>query len=192
MPIPLIVITGPVGAGKTTVADTMQLHLAHRGIVTAFIDQDALRMVQPTPPGDRFGAQLGYDNLAAIWPNLVRAGVQVVVIADVVEDRQESRCAYLTAMPGAEPTIVRLNVPMNLVFSRLRHRERTPQDLAWSLNRAPELQEIMEAGAVEDLLIDVGQRSPEEIANEIIDRLGLDDAVSSVENGASSCRPGLH
>ena len=41
MPIPLIVITGPVGAGKTTVADTMQSHLAHRGLVTAFIDQDA-------------------------------------------------------------------------------------------------------------------------------------------------------
>jgi predicted kinase len=171
--IPVVVITGPVGAGKSTVTEAIQEELATRGVTCAAIDQDYLRMVQPTPPGDRFGSQLGYRNLAAIWPNLIEAGVRVVVIADVVEDRAQSLAAYGAAMPGGAITIVRLDVPIPLILERLVPRERTPDGLAWSQSRAPELQAIMEAGKVEDLLVDVGGRSPTEVAREIIDRVGV-------------------
>jgi adenylylsulfate kinase-like enzyme len=171
--IEVVIVTGPVGAGKSTVADVMRWTLVDQGVTCAVIDMDALRMVAPYPPGDPFGERIGHRNLASIWPNLVDAGVRAVMIATVVEDRAHSLAAHRAAMPGGKVTIVRLNVPMDLVKERLAHRERTPDDLAWSLNRAPELQGIMERGAVEDLLVEVGERTPEEVAEEIIARLGL-------------------
>jgi predicted kinase len=134
-PIPVIVVTGPVGAGKSTVAEAMSSLLEERGIVHATIDQDFLRVVRPTPPGDPFGAELGYRNLATIWPNLLEAGIRCATIADVVENRAQSLAAYAQAMPGASITIVRLEVPMDLIQERLAIRERTPHDVAEEILR---------------------------------------------------------
>jgi len=171
--IEVVIVTGPVGSGKSTVADVMRWTLVDQGVTCAAIDMDALRMVSPSPPADPFGEEIGYRNLASVWPNLVEAGVRAVMIATVVEDRAHSLAELRRAMPGGTVTIVRLNVPMDLVHARLTRRERTDHDRAWHLNRAPELQGIMERGAVEDVLVEVGDRTPEEVAAEIIERLGL-------------------
>ncbi len=175
-------ITGPVGAGKSTVAGTVTDMLGDDGFVNAWIDMDFLRQVHPRSAGDPYGKELGYRNLAAIWPNLRDAGIRCALIADVVEDRSQSLESYLRAMPGSAPIIVRLDVPMSLVFDRLERRERTEDSLAWSKARAPELQAIMERGNVEDILIDVGDRAPHDIAREIIWRCKL---VPRVKEGSS-------
>jgi chloramphenicol 3-O-phosphotransferase len=135
------------------------------------IDQDYLRWVYPEPDGDPFAAQLGYRNLAAIWPNLRDVGVSCVVIADVVEDRLQ-RAEYERAMPGTAVTIIRLDVPMPLIVRRLEGRE-SDTSIDWYRHRAPELHGIMERGQVEDMLIDVGERAPHEVAAEIAERMGL-------------------
>ncbi|MDQ3656473.1 MAG: hypothetical protein M3457_15540 [Chloroflexota bacterium] len=170
--IPVVVITGTVGAGKTTVMGAMSEVLKGRGIRHAAIDQDALRMVHPYPDGEPFGATVGYRNLAALWPNLVGYGVRCVIIADVVENMAASRAAYVTAMPGTKVTVVRLIVPMPLILRRLEGRE-TGASLAWSQRRAPELHGIQQRERVGDLVIDVGGRPPHEIAEEIIGKLDL-------------------
>lgn len=170
--IPVIVITGPVGAGKTTVMGAISELLDGRGIRHAAIDQDALRMVHPYPDDEPFGATVGYRNLAAIWSNLVGYGVRCVVIADVVEDRTSSQAAYTAAMPGTTITVVRLDVDLALIRERLARRD-SGEGLAWSLDRAPELQAIMERNGIGDLVIDVGERTPGEIADEIVRKLDL-------------------
>ena len=175
----VVVLTGPVGSGKTTVVECLRWALVDLGVTCAAVSQDALRMVSPEPVGDPFGEELGYRNLASVWPNLVRAGATVVLIATVVEDRAHSLARLGAALPGSKITIVRLAVPLDLVHARLRHRERTPSDLAWHLARSVELQQIMEARAVEDLLIEVGTRTPEDVAIEIIRRLDLGSPVGS-------------
>lgn len=169
----MVVVTGPVGSGKTTVVECLRWALVDLGVTCAAISQDVLRMVSPEPVGDPFGEELGYRNLASVWPNLVEAGATVVLIATVVEDRADSLARLGAVLPDGEITIVRLHVPMDLVHARLRHRERTPHGLAWHLSRSVELQDIMEAGAVEDVLIEVGPRTPEEVAAEIIRHLEL-------------------
>jgi adenylylsulfate kinase-like enzyme len=178
-PIPIVIVTGPVGSGKSTVADAMRWTLVDLGVACAAIDMDALRMVSPSPPGDPFGEVLGYRNLASVWPNLIEAGTRVVMIATVVEDRAHSLAEFRKALPGGAVTIVRLNTPMDLIHERLTRRERTEYDRAWHLNRAPELQGIMERGEVEDVLIEVGDRTPEDVAAEIIAHLGLARSISS-------------
>ena len=169
--IPVVVITGPVGSGKSTVAATLCDLLAANDCRNAYVDMDSLRWLYPAHPEDRFSARLGFQNLAAIWPNLLDAGATCVVLADVVEDMVQ-RETYESLMPGSMVTIVRLNVPLNLILERLANRE-SGADLEWHRQRAPELQAIMERAAVGDLVLDVGTRSPHAVATEIAHRLNL-------------------
>ncbi len=169
--IPAIVITGPTGAGKTTVAQALCDVLAERGFRNAMVDMDALRWLYPAVEGDRFSSGLGLRNLSAIWPNLVAAGARAVILADVVEDPAQAR-RYEALMPGATVTVVRLDVPMDLISDRLAGRE-SGESLEWHRNRAPELQGIMERAGVGDVVIEVGSRGPRDVAEEIARRCGL-------------------
>jgi adenylylsulfate kinase len=169
--IPALVLTGPVGAGKSTVAGALSDLLTSHEIRHAVIDQDYLRWVHPHPEGDRFGMQLGLRNLAAIWPNLRETGLACILLADVVEERAQI-AEYQRAMPGTEVTVIRLDVPLPIILHRLEGRE-SETTIDWYRHRAPELQGIMERGDVEDMLIDVGERTPQEIAHEIARRTGL-------------------
>jgi adenylylsulfate kinase len=135
------------------------------------IDMDYLRWVYPSPPGDRFGARLGLNNLAAIWPNLRQVELDCVVIADVVESRAGID-DYLVTMPGTAVMVIRLDVLMPVILRRLEWRE-SEHTIEWYRRRAPELQEIMERNHIGDLVIDVGDRTPDDIANEIGQRAGV-------------------
>lgn len=164
-----LVITGPVGAGKSTVAVATSALLEERHIAHALVDLDHLRWVFPRPENDPFATQIGYRNLAAIWPTLASMEPECVVLTDVVETRSQIE-EYMSAMPGADIVVVRLNVPMDLIRARLDTRE-TQQTLDWYRQRAAELQLIMEREDVANFVIDVGDREPDAIAREILDAL---------------------
>lgn len=168
---PVVAITGPVGAGKSTVARALTDLLAEHAVCTAMVDMDYLRWLYPPHPEDRFSSRLGHQNLAAIWPNLLASGATCVVLADVVEDMAQ-RETFQALMPGSTVTIVRLDVQLDLVAERLAQRE-SGADLEWSLRRAPELQAIMERAGVGDLVIEVGTRTPHDVATEIAHHLNL-------------------
>lgn len=169
--LPVVVITGPVGAGKSTVGAALAEELERRGIAHGMIDLDYLRWCWPVPPDDRFHSQLGLRNLAAVSAAYREAGATCLVLIDVVEHRNQI-ADYQRAVPGAQVTIVRLRVPMAVIERRLRGRN-TGESLTWHLARAPELERIFDQNRVEDLAIDCGERSAEEIAIEIADRLDL-------------------
>ena len=170
-----IVITGPVGAGKTTTAIALSERLEHIQVPHAMIDMDHLRWAWPAPPGDRFHARLGMRNLAAVSAAYREAGARVLVIADVVET-PEDRAHYEHAIPGMRVVIVRLRVPPDLIAQRLHGRD-TGDQLTWSLNRALELEGIMDAAGIGtapgDLVVEVGAQPFEAVAAEIAARLGL-------------------
>lgn len=169
--VPAIVVMGPVGSGKSTTIAEMSRLLEEQAIRHAVIDMDYLRWVDPHPDGDPFGARLGYRNLSAIWPNLVGVGVRCVLIADVVESRGQV-LDYDAAMPGAQVTIVRLDVPMEEIGRRLQGRE-SEHTIEWYLRRAPELQSIMEREAVGDIVVRVADRDVTDVAREIIAATGI-------------------
>lgn len=168
-----IVITGPVGAGKSTIAAVLSDLLEEHEIPHGMIDVDYVRWCYPAPPEDRFHSSLGRKNTAAVAANYREAGARVIVLADVVE-HQEQRAEYEMAIPDAEVSIVRLRVPMELIAERLRVRQQDSEaSLEWHLRRAPELEAIMSERKIGDLVIDVGRRAPQEVASEIAMRLGL-------------------
>lgn len=106
--VPTIVVTGPVGVGKTTVASEMRLFLRDADVPHATVDFDQLTARHPRPADDdRWGTKLGLANLAALWRNYEASGARRLLVARVIESRADLD-GLRHAVPGADITVVRL------------------------------------------------------------------------------------
>ena len=170
MRVPVLLITGPVGAGKTSVAGEISDLLGEAGMPNAFVDVDALRWSYPSPPDDPFRTRLALRNLAAVWPNFRAEGAERLILADVLEDRADL-AGYEAAVPGAIITVVRLRATVATLQERVRGREQG-FGLAWHLHRAAELAAQMDRDRLEDLLVETDGKSLNALANEIFARTG--------------------
>lgn len=168
--IPVLIITGPVGVGKTSSAIAASSILDQTGVAHAMVDVDHLRWCHPSPADDPFHIRLGMHNLALVCANYRAAGAKYLILVDVVEER-EQLADYAAAIPGAAIQIVRLHAPVAQIWRRLEGRE-TGSDLDWHQQRAVVLAEQMERDAVEDILIDTTDKTPAEVAQEILNRAG--------------------
>src|SRR6476620_5291439 len=119
--IPLLIVTGPVGVGKTTVAYEVSTLMAAAELPHACIDMDTLRSCYPAPIGDRFNVALGLRNLAAVWANCRAVGATSLVVADFIESRDELR-GYREAVPGATISVVRLRATLSTLTGRVTQR----------------------------------------------------------------------
>ncbi len=164
-----IIITGPVGAGKTTTAMALAELLEHRDISCAMVDMDQLRWFNPTPPGDRFGSRVGLRHLAVMAASYRELGIPTFILADVIETGIDQ---HASAMPGYEITVVRLAVAVERLHQRLRLRE-TDAQFGWHENRAIELTQIMERNGIGDIVIPVNDETPEQVALMIAEHLEL-------------------
>lgn len=169
--VPTLIVTGPVGVGKTRVAYEIASLLEAAGLPHACLDMDTLRSCYPRPADDRFNVALGLKNLAAVWENCRVAGATHLVLADVVESTDE-RSAYRAAVPGAALTIARLRASLPTLAERIGGRE-TGVGHEWHINRAAELAAQMDRDQIEDFVVETDGRSVTEIAQEIIDRCDL-------------------
>ena len=103
--VPVIVITGNMGAGKTTILAEASDLLTGAGIVHAAIDLDTLGMGHVPEEG---WSDLPYRNLACVWHNYAAAGASRLMVAEALEsDRDIDRIQQ--AVPGAEIIVCRLS-----------------------------------------------------------------------------------
>jgi hypothetical protein len=166
--IPVLVITGPVGVGKSTTGHAVSECLDERGVAHALIDMDLLRWCHPSPAGDPFHVRLGLRNLAAVWSQNQAAGASQLILVDVVEKR-EAVAEYRAAIPGALVQVVRLRAPLATIRQRLEGRE-TGSSLPWYLHRAAELDELMDVERVGDIQVDSEGKTVEQVAREVLAR----------------------
>lgn len=166
-----IVVTGPVGAGKSTIMATLTDLLEEHGIPNAGVDMDHLRWFYPRQDGDPFGGEIGRKHLAYVVSSYREMGINTLVIADVTENEGD-KATLQSALDGFPVVVVRLKVSMDLIAQRLTVRE-SEENLQWYLDRAPQLERIMEEASVGDLIIDVGERNPRQIAEDIATQLNL-------------------
>ncbi|GAA3561600.1 hypothetical protein GCM10022419_047800 [Nonomuraea rosea] len=163
-----LLITGTVGAGKTSVADAAGDLLAGAGIPHAVIDLDWLRRAWPAPPGDPFNGALTMRNLSAVAANFLAGGAERLVLAGVIEDRDE-RDRHEQAL-GVPLAVCRIHVALPEVRRRLAGRHvHDPQDLGWHLGRAAELAGILDAAQVEDYTVDGTHGTPPQIAAGVVE-----------------------
>ena len=169
VPVPTLLISGTVAAGKSTVAAELNDTLAALKIPNAAVDLDAL--VWQWPSSSPWNSDLMFENLAALWPNYQARGVTHLVLACVLEDAADLD-RYRAAVPGAQITVCRLVAEQATRIDRLRRRMPPGPRLDWHLARTGELDGILERRAHEDFVVDNGLRSPREVGIEILLRAG--------------------
>lgn len=86
MPRKVIVLSGPMGAGKTTVLGEASDILFEQRAPHAAFDLDAMATV--LLPDDA-AEEVGFCNLAAIVRNVVAAGIDRILVAEAIETRSQ-------------------------------------------------------------------------------------------------------
>lgn len=160
-----LLVTGPVGVGKTTVAEAVGARLVQAGVPHAVIDLDRLRHCWPSPADDPFHLELELRNLSAVARNYVDAGAQRLVLAGVLESRAD-RARYAEAI-GARLTVCRLKADLTVIRKRLTARHQHDSDLRWHVNRAAELEKIFASARVEDFVV-AADEPVAEVAQDVI------------------------
>jgi adenylylsulfate kinase len=137
-------LNGTVGVGKTTVGEVLAQHLADTGDAVAFINTDDLGRSWPRPDHDRFNTALVERNLASLASNYIDAGARTIVIAGVIQTNAQLE-RYSAAL-GTTPDLVRIVAPAEEIEHRLqtRHGQSDEPGLRWHLERAPELNDILD------------------------------------------------
>jgi hypothetical protein len=161
-----MLITGPVGVGKSTIAGEAVRQLRDADIAHAYVDLAHIAACWPTPADDPWHERLVHRNLACMWSNFREAGAHRLVLSRVLEARSLLRHVE-RAVPGAEITVIRLRAPLALLHARVRARE-AGRDPRWYLDAATYLAAQMDAARVEDHVIDNAERPASDVAAEAL------------------------
>jgi hypothetical protein len=165
----VLVVSGPVGVGKTSVAHEMFDVLSSRDIAHAVIDIDALGINWPFGAGDPYNNRMAMRNLAAVWRNFAAAGATHAVLPRVIESVAEL-APYREAIPGAEIQVCRLVATHETLRERVSARE-TGSSREALVRRAIQLAESLEDSPA-DFTIHTDGRALREIAQEALAAAG--------------------
>jgi hypothetical protein len=166
-----LLISGTVGVGKTSAADAVGNWLRARGVPGALIDLDAIRRSWPSPPDDPFNNVMELRNLAVLARNYLDSGARRLVLAGVLEV-PAVRGRYQDAVQ-VPLVIARLRVDLAVIRRRLRRRHDGDRaTLRWHLHRCGELDAILEAAGIEDVVIDATSRTTDEVAAALVHAVG--------------------
>jgi hypothetical protein len=169
VPVPVLVITGPVGVGKSTVAAEAAWLLRQADVPHALIDLDRIEQCWPVPADDPWNERVSHRNLACMWANFRQAGADRLIFTRVLETRSLLR-RVTQAVPGAQITVVRLRAPLAVLHERIRSREAS--DPSWFLDAATHTAEVFEQARVEDHLVDNENRPATVVAEDVLHRVG--------------------
>lgn len=170
MSIRVLVISGSMGAGKTTVLGEASDVLAARRIPHAAIDLDALYAVLLP---DESARQLTLQNLATVFGNFVAAGIERLLLAVAVESRADLQ-ALRASMNEPELVVCRLRARPETMQRRIRLREPGMHQEQF-VARSESLDAVLSTANVEDFTTLNDDRDVTEVAEEVLRRAGWID-----------------
>jgi predicted kinase len=162
--VPVLLVTGPVGVGKTSVLQAANALLIDAGAQHATVELEEIAGCWADKVGSS-RARLVYANLAAIWSNFAALGASRLLLSGLVEQRTELRLVS-EAVPGAAVTLVRLHAPFSVLKQRIRHRE--PGNPEPEIDGARWWVERLDRTRPEDHLVETDDQSVEDIAREVL------------------------
>jgi len=168
--VPVVLITGVVGVGKTTITGEASRLLREAGIAAAAIDLAVIGNCWPAPPDDPWNEDVIHRNLACMWANYQQAGAARLLLCRVLESRG-LLARVREAVPGAEITVVGLRAPLETVRARIRARE-SGRDPQWYLDVAEYLAPRLENAGVEDHVLANHGRPAADVAAEVLSVAG--------------------
>jgi adenylylsulfate kinase-like enzyme len=170
MAVPVLVITGAVGVGKTTVSYEVRLQLRDAGVSCVLID-DEFALFHPRPTEDPTGRQTSTRALASLWSVYREAGIERLLLASVLESSADLD-RIREAVPGADIQVFLLTASLSTLEQRIR-AGKVPTALQWCLDRSKSLVERWEQEPLAHAqVIDAGDPLPAEIAAEVVSRSG--------------------
>lgn len=164
----VLVVTGPCGAGKSSVGFECLELLEEAGIPAAMVDAE-LAYFHPKPADDPQGTEVAERALAAVAPVYAAAGIDRLLLPRVIERPRHLELVH-AALPGARLQIAWLEVSPETVAARLGARE-IGSALEWHLHRAEEIRSNAAAHELFDFTVD-GERPVREVALDLLGRAG--------------------
>lgn len=132
----IVIISGPCGVGKSTVAFECMNMLERDGLPAAMVDAE-LAYFHPKPPKDPFGYAVAEAGLRALAGVYAGQGLARLLLSRVVED-QEQLAIVQRAVPGARIRVFRLVAQRETILQRLGKRE-IGSALEWHVRRSDEI-----------------------------------------------------
>jgi hypothetical protein len=163
----LLVISGSMGAGKTTVLGEASDLLGAAGIAHAAMDVDAVAMGHV--PG-AVGDELAFRHVAAVWANHATFGVSRLLLADAI-DSLERRAHFTRATRAQEVQVCRLVADLQTMQRRVRQREPSENQQGFVDNVA-RVEAALDATGEDFRVLNDGSRSATAVARELLDRAG--------------------
>jgi predicted kinase len=164
----LLIITGSMGAGKTSVLAEASDILALRQIVHAAIDLDVLGLAHL--PSSASTDDVMYRNLQSVCENYATLGVTRVLLACAVEDRARLELCR-SAVSAQDAVICRLTATIDTMQQRVGTRE-TGVLQAQYVNRVAILDAILDRARLEDFAVINEGRSINDVAQEMLIKAG--------------------
>ena len=173
MSVSSLVINGTTGVGKSATLQALGAVLAERRLPHALVDFDFLSLAWPAPSDDPFNLRLGLRNLTDVAANYRAAGLERLAIASVVTNRADAD-AFQRATGSERMLVCRLRATPRTVEARLRRRHgaQAEWELPWFLERFQVLENELEAAAIDDVVIDVDDLSPTDVARKVLAAVG--------------------
>ena len=164
----MLIITGSMGAGKTSVLAEASDTLALRHIVHAAIDLDALGLAHLPFSAGNDGAM--YRNLESVCKNYAALGVTRILLARAMEDRAELELCR-TAVTAATTTVCRLTAGIHTMQQRVKMRESGVMQREY-VDRVAILDAVLDRAQLEDFAVINENRSLSKVAQEMLRKAG--------------------
>jgi dephospho-CoA kinase len=165
----ILILTGPVGTGKTTTAAEIGEQLASINLPNAVIDLDWLGWVNVGNDFHQYD-HLIMQNLISAWENYRAVGVEYLILARGLL-QHEPVDMLKGAFPTTQVIIIRLLASKETIKKRLAQRD-SGETLRGHLNEMEEMNRIMEELKVEHATVETDGVAVEGIARKIIDITG--------------------
>jgi len=172
----LLIITGSMGAGKTSVLAEASDILALRHIVHAAIDLDALGLAHLPSAAATDGVM--YRNLQSVCENYAALGITRLLLARAVEDRTELELCR-RAVSAQNTVICRLTASIATMQQRVKIRESGVLQREY-VNRVAILDAILDRARLEDFVVINENRSVSDAAKEMLIKAGWISADTHV------------
>ena len=164
----LLIITGTMGAGKTTVLAQASDILALRQIAHAAIDLDALGLAYL--PSATCNDGVMYNNLRSVCENYAALGVQRFLLARAIEGRaQLERCRDI--IPATNMVVCRLTASIEAMKRRIEKRESGVSQREY-VARVAKLNVILDHARLEHFTVSNENRSSSDVALEMLVKAG--------------------
>jgi dephospho-CoA kinase len=164
-----VLLTGPVGSGKTVVAMELGELLAARDLPAAVVDLDWLGWFHG-PPDAPSPDELIAENLRVVAARFLSAGARYLVLARALTT-SEQVAALKEALQGVEMTVVLVQASAETIAERLGRRD-AGDVLREHLEESAQMARALASANLHDAVLENETTPPADTARELLRRLG--------------------